>query len=286
MPADTMGHRNQIIGVIRFSYPATDGFAASRMEEGALEAMLYSPDRLASRFAYLETVTLPSLAAQTDGDFDCVILAGTSLPRDAQARLLALADRHSFLRIAFLDRMGPLAAARRSFRRAVRDDATHVTGFRLDDDDALGVDYVAKARDRADRLLAGGFAEGPTCVAFTRGLYWDLHDPDQPFHSFREAYAPSLACAMITTADMPTCIYRYNHRRIATFIPTYLEPGGHEMFIRTLHESNDSGRSIPPHSEPMETVRGRKLLEQRFGIDPEAAMALMAGPVRNSDGSH
>jgi len=269
--------RNQIIGLIRFSYPATEGFAVSGMDEDALLAMLYDPARLASRFAYLETITLPSLAAQTDGDFTCVILAGDSLPADHKQRLRALRDRFPFVRPIFMERMGPLPSAKRSFRRAVRDGTTHVTGFRLDDDDALAVDYIAKTRDRADRLIAGGFADNPLAIAFTRGLYWDLNDRTAPFREFRETYAPSLACAMVTSPDMDTCIYRYNHRRLASFVPTWLEPGGAAMFIRTLHDTNDSERSIPPHSKPMDTDRGRKLLVERFGLDPDAAMGLMRG---------
>ncbi|CTQ50226.1 glycosyltransferase [Jannaschia donghaensis] len=270
--------RNQIIGLIRFSYPATEGFAASAMGPDALQAMLYDPARLTARFAYLETLVLPSLAAQTDGDFTCGILAGSNLAPDWQDRLRAMTDRYSFVRPIFLDRMGPLPAAKRAFRRCVDARADHVTGFRLDDDDALAVDYIEKTRDRADRLIAGGFADSPVCVAFTRGLYLDLNDPIQPFHAFREAYAPSLACAMITAPDIPTCIYRYNHRRIASFIPTYLEPGGDEMFIRTQHDTNDSNRAAPPHAQPISTGQGADLLRKRFGVDPAAAFALMPTP--------
>lgn len=270
--------RNQIIGLIRFSYPATEGFAASRLSQDGLQKMLYDPARMAVRFAYLETLVLPSLAAQTDGDFTCVILAGATLPDQWKDRLRALTDRFPFVQPVFLERMGPLPAAKRAFRRSVDESATHVTGFRLDDDDALAVDYIEKTRDRADRLIAGGFAETPICVAFTRGLYWDLHAPQQPFHRFREAYAPSLACAMITAPDMPTCVYRYNHRRIASFIPTYLEPGGNEMFVRTQHGTNDSGRSVPPHAEAIDASEGARVLRKRFGLDPAVALGLMPTP--------
>lgn len=270
-----MGIRNQIIGVIRFSYPATEGFKVSQLGAAALQDMLYAPARLTARLAYLETLVLPSLAAQTDGDFTCVILAGDTLPGQWQDRLRALTDRFPFAKPVFLERKGPLQAAKSSFRRAVQDDATHVTGFRLDDDDALACDYIEKTRDRADRLIAAGLAEKPACVAFTSGLYWDLKASQEPFHLFREAYAPSLACAMITAPDMPTCIYRYNHRRIASFIPTYLEPGEQEMFVRTQHETNDSNRSAPPHATPISTPDGLALLTKRFGIDAQAARALM-----------
>ncbi|MEM7488056.1 MAG: glycosyltransferase [Pseudomonadota bacterium] len=275
-----MAIRNRILGVMRFSYPASEGFAVSRLSEAALEAHLYDAARLETRFRYLETIAIPSLAAQTDPDFLCVLLAGASLPGPHRRRLRDLADGHPFLKAVFLDRMGAFAAAKRAFRRGLDhwDDVTHVTGFRMDDDDAVATDYVARTRDLADRLLAAGLAQGPTAIAFARGTYWDLHDPAQPFHDFREAQPLGLACAMTTTADLPTCIYRYNHRRLASHVPTHMVPGDAPMFLRTLHGHNDSGRRIPPHADPLDIDRGRALLADRFGLDPDAALALMPDP--------
>ena len=270
-----MAPRNQIVGLIRFSYPATDGFAVSHMPEDALLELLHDPARLAARFAYLETLALPSLAAQTDGDFTCVVLAGTALPAAWKDRLRALPDRFPFVRPVFLDRMGAYAAARKGFRRAVRPGADRVTGFRMDDDDAVAVDYVARTRDRAGRLIAAGLADAPLCLAFTRGLYLDLRTPDDPFHRVSEGQAASLACAMVTGPEMATCVYRYNHRRIAAFVPTYLEPGEADMFLRTRHGWNDSGRVTPPHATAVPTGQGAALLRDRFGLDPAAVLALM-----------
>ena len=270
-----MGFRNQIIGLIRFSYPATEGFAVSRRSEEELEALLYDPVRLDRRFAYLETITLPSLAAQTDADFTCVILGGATLLPRYKGRLRDLAEKYAFLKPVFLERMGPLPSAKRSFRRALEEGSTHVTGFRLDDDDALAVDYIARTRDMADRLIGAGMAEGPTALGFSHALYWNLNDPKQPFHEFRESQPAGQACAMITTSELETCIYRYNHRKLACHIPTLLTPGDAPMFLRTLHGHNDSDRRIPPHAVAMPEKRGRRLMAERFGLDPDAAMTLM-----------
>ncbi len=271
-----MALRNQIVGVIRFSFPATGGFAASRLGAGALEAMLYDPARLDRRFAWFEGITLPSLAAQTDDAFRCVILAGETLPAASRDRLRSLCADHAFLDLCLHPAGGPLSSAKRAFRQAVDGDSTHVTGFRLDDDDAVARDYVARTRARSDALLAGGFATGPTALAFTHGLSWNLRAPDRPFHALRETCAPSVACAMITDAAIATCVYRYNHRRIASFVPTFLEPGDAPMFVRTLHDLNDSGRTVPPHAEALETPDGLSVLAERFGLDPARTTSLMA----------
>ncbi|UWQ20882.1 putative rhamnosyl transferase [Jannaschia sp. W003] len=268
---------NEIIGVLRFSYPAKEGFAVSGMEEAALEAHLYDDARLKARFRLLETVALPSLAAQTDPDFALVILAGTTLPIRHRQRLRSLESAYPFLQVCFMERTGALAAAKRSFRRGIRGAPSHVTGFRIDDDDAVATDYVARTRDMADRLLGADLANRPTVVAFARGVYWDMHAPAQPFWDFREAQPLGLACAMITDADLPTCVYRYNHRRLPCHVPTLMEPDGH-AFLRTLHGHNDSGRSIPPHATRLPTRRARRMLAERFGLDADRAIALMPEP--------
>lgn len=271
---------NRIVGVLRFSYPASDGFAASHLSEAALEATLYDEARLAIRLRYLETIALPSLAAQTDADFTLVLIAGATLPKRWRLALRMLETVHPFLRVLFLDRMGALAAARRAFRLGLEDgpEPTHVTGFRIDDDDAVATDYMARTRDLADRMLRAGLADAPTAIAFAHGLYWDLHDPDAPFRTVRETRPLGLACAMVTTAALETCIYRYNHRRLPAQVPTLMLPGEAPMFLRTLHGHNDSGRADPAGAAPLPTVTARRLLRDRFGLDDVAAMALMPVP--------
>jgi hypothetical protein len=273
---------NRIAGVLRFSYPAKEGFELSRLPEDEVLATLYDEDRLARRFRLLETVTLPSLAAQTDGDFALAILAGDTLPAPHRTRLEELAARHPFLRVLFLPRRGALPSAKDAYRDALRHwgDApcTHVTGFRIDDDDAVATDYVARTRDLAHRLLHAGLAGEPTAIGFTRGLYWDTNDPARPFHDVREDRALGLASAMITTPDLPTCIYRFNHRKLGCFVPTQLVPTDEPMFLCTLHGHNDSGRSIPPNARAVPFRRAARLLSDRFGLDPDAALALMPVP--------
>lgn len=272
-----MSFNNQIIGLMRFSYPAKEGFSVSQMEETDLEAHLYDPERLEKRFKYLETITLPSLAGQTDPDFVQVILGGTSMPFRFKKRLRALEEQYAFLKCVFLPRMGALGAAKRAFRRGIAEGATHVTGFRIDDDDAVSVDYIARTRDLADKVIGAGLADRPYIIAFSKGVYWDMNSPSKPFHEFREAQPLGLACAMITTAEMETCVYRYNHRRLACHVPTYMDPDEF-MFLRTLHQHNDSGRKIPPHAQRMDLERGRRLMENRFSLDADAALALMPDP--------
>lgn len=269
--------KNQIIGVMRFAYPAQEGFAVSGLSTEDLEAHLYDPDRLARKFALMETITLPSLAGQSDMDFTLVILAGETMPHRYKKRLRLLQEQYAFLRCVFFPRMGALGAGKRAYRRGLVDGTTHVTGFRIDDDDAVAVDYVARTRVLADKTLDAGLADRPYVIAFSKGVYWDLYDPKAPFHEFREPQPLGLACAMITTREMETCIYRYNHRRLPCHVPTFMDPDGH-MFLRTLHDHNDSGRKIPPHAVEFTPEKALKILSKNFSLDIEQALKLMPEP--------
>ena len=58
----------QVIGLCWFSYPAIGGLQVDH-------------DTIEERFALFEAVALPSLRAQTDPNFDLIIVVGDQLPR-------------------------------------------------------------------------------------------------------------------------------------------------------------------------------------------------------------
>lgn len=267
---------NQIVGVCRFSYLGLGGFEASKLDRDQLAEMLYDPARMRRRFALFETICLPSLAAQTDMDFRLVVLIGTSMPMRFRKRLKGLAERYPFLQVCALEPNGPLNATKRAYRRGTNDNADFITGFRIDDDDAVAVDYIAKTRAAADQLLHMGWtdADNPAVIAFHRGIYWDMTDRAQPFHDFREIGPLGLASAMVTRRDDHSNMFRWNHRRVAAHVRMWSDPTDW-MFVRTLHRNNDSGRSIPPGAVPIPDAEARTLLQARFGLDPDKAMALM-----------
>jgi len=269
--------QHQIVGVCRFSYPSLGGFAGPQLDPAELEARLFSPKRLERRFELFETLTLPSLAAQTDRDFRLVVLIGRGLQMRYKNRLRDLAETYPFLMISQQDPSGPLVSTRKAFRRALEPGTDYVTGFRIDDDDAVAVDYIARTRNTAETLLREGWVgpADPAVIAFHRGIYWDLNASEQPFFDFKEKMPLGLASAMVAAADAQVNIFRWNHRHLPAHVRCWTDPK-HVMFIRTLHQTNNSDRSMPPGALPIETADGMGLLRDRFGIDPDAAMALMA----------
>lgn len=267
---------NQIVGVCRFSYLGEGGFEASKQGLEKLEETLYDQQRMNRRFAFFERLCLPSLAAQTDQDFRLVVLIGTSMPMRFRTRLKGLAAQYPFIQICALEPHGPLNSTKRAYRRGLLDGADFMTGFRIDDDDAVAIDYIEKTRAAADQMITNGWADqdNPVVVAFHRGLYWDLNDKQDPFYDFREIGPLGLASAMVTKPDDHSNMFRWNHRRVAAYARCWSDPND-LMFVRTLHQHNDSDRSIPPGAIALDKFKAKALLKDRFGLDPDDVMPLM-----------
>jgi len=275
-----MGKRvkNQIVGVCRFSYLGEGGFETTKKRREKAEAELYDIERMRRRFAYFENICLPSLANQTDMDFRLVALIGDTMPFRWRRRLKDMMESYPFLHVCTLEAAGPLNSTRRAFRRGADDDADFITGFRIDDDDAVAKDYIARTRDIADKLLTIGWADvdTPAVIAFHRGIYWDMaRDDDEQFWDFSEMQPLGLASAMITPLESQVNIFRWNHRKLASQVRCWIDPQDY-MFVRTLHGYNDSDRSIPPDARLLPAWQAKKLFRDRFGLAPKKLLPLMA----------
>jgi hypothetical protein len=275
-----MGRRadNQVIGVCRFSYPSLGGFKlSSRGPEAVIDA-LYDPERLRRRFALFEAICLPSLAAQSDLDFTLVVLAGDAMPLRWRRRLRALRSRYPFLAICAAEPLGPLQATRRAFRVGADERVPFVTGFRIDDDDALAVDYVERLRETADRMLDLGWAdaETPVAIGYQTGLYWSLDDPDFALYRHSETRPTGQGTAMVAPFDFQQNIFRWNHAYLAAHVRCWTDPAP-VMFLRTLHGGNDSGRSIPRKAVKLSVAEGERHLRERFGLRLPRLRAMVEG---------
>jgi hypothetical protein len=155
------------------------------------------------RFALFETLCLPALAAQTDPDFRLVVLMGDAMPIRWRRRLKSLRAEYTFLEICAVEPLGPLQATRRAFRVGADERLPFVTGFRLDDDDAVAVDYVERLREIADRLLDLGWADAltPVVVGYQTGLYWPAGRSRAAALPLQRVTPTGQASAMVTAYD-------------------------------------------------------------------------------------
>ncbi|MDC6726462.1 glycosyltransferase, partial [Leclercia adecarboxylata] len=107
----------------------------------------------ARRWAWFESVTLPGLVGQSDPDYRVVVMTGPDLPQPWLGRLHEIAAAHPQIAVELVPPMPHhRAACARALRPHVEAAADWVGQFKQDDDDAVALDFVARAR-RDLRLL-------------------------------------------------------------------------------------------------------------------------------------
>lgn len=149
------------IGICRFSFCGKGDWRRSRAatSPAEIEAMraetaaeLYAPSRMELRFFLFENFLLPSLKAQTDKNFVCLVLTSDIMPEPYQERLRNLCAGDANLELlvssettvhqALWPRMSELNASA----------GRPLVNFRIDDDDCLSHDYVHELRSFMIRL--------------------------------------------------------------------------------------------------------------------------------------
>lgn len=265
----------QVIGLCRFSYPALGGF---QVEHETIEdriAYLYAPERLEERFALFESVALPGLKAQTDPDFEFMIVVGDQMPVAARRRLDDLvADMHQAHIIALPP--GRQRDVMKDVLRAARVDPSRgCIQFRFDDDDAVAVDYIARLRQAVEDT-AGLCADNKT-VAFdwTQGMMCEFGaDGIKITPTDRQLFVAALG--MHIRGKCPQTIMSFGHIKLAKFMPTIRFPKP-LMYLRGINGYNDS-RQKGEKPIPMEwaTDDDVLMLRERFAIDVDAVRRAFA----------
>ena len=255
---------NQIIGLLRFSYPSIGGFRRKHDTAEDAEAFLYDPDRLNRRIALFERFTLPCLKHQTDPDFTMLILAGKTMPALYLNRLEALTKDIPQVRLLAYPSLPHYRAMRMAYDEVTRSDATHRTTFRLDDDDAVDRDFIKRLRRLADRLAD----EVPTAIAFNKGFYVDYTQSPPEIFDATERTPLAVGTALTVPMDHPENIYRRNHRILAQFYNTFSEAET-PCYIRTVHRDNGSEPAFSGRTRDMSDDEIARILKEQFNLTPE-----------------
>lgn len=261
--------RNQIIGLIRFSYPAENGFSRTAPTPAALEAMLYAPERLELRFHLFSQLTLPSLLAQTDSEFTTVVLIGKSFPDAARQRLTTLLAPLQGAKIVALPPLPHYYATRRAFASATQGRATHLTGFRLDDDDAIDRDHIARMRQRSEGLLRLLGPDLPFVTGSNRGYFLERRPDDNRLVRVVEKAPLGIGLALTAPAGTGENIFRRNHRLAPQFYNAFTDAET-PAFIRSVHADNDSDAHASGLAEPIGWGEANQLIERDFPFTTDA----------------
>lgn len=264
--------KTQVSVLIRFSYLAQNGFRAALGGIEASRALLYDPARLARRFALFEALALPSLLAQTDPDFTAVFLIGSDFPAEARQRLVRLTAPLADPRILALPPLPMFRATRQAYLRTRRPGHTHLATSRLDDDDALSLDVIARLKAMAGPLAAVS-GDAPVAIAFNNGFFLELGAQENRLYQVMERTPGSQATTMLAPIEHSVTVFSRNHRHLGQFFNLYTE-AAHPTFIRSVHRDNDSEPFTSGQAIPHDDATLRALLQGRFAQSLEGLRSI------------
>lgn len=234
-----MAQQFKIVGVMRFSV-LTPTYYSERFDGlDAIAAHLFSPERMALRFHIFETLVLPSLLAQSDQGFELVILTAQSLPAEYMARLEQAVSVAPNIRLFPVGPEKHYQLIKQAYQSVDVEGASHRVMFRLDDDDAVALNYIKRLRQLARGLLRLQSKSQPQAIAFNRGFYVEMNEGENTVFDACERAPLSTGTALLAPADYTRNPYRYNHRQLAQHYSLYSDISA-PAFIRTIHGDNKS----------------------------------------------
>lgn len=257
----------QVQGLCRFSVPCTGGFKKFQDSLEDRRAALYAPRRLDVRTLWFEQVCLPSLRAQTDKDFTLHLVLGEDLPEPWRGRVEAAISACSQIKPHWRA-PGDHRAMCRDVLWGGRDAARAVVAeFRLDDDDAVAVDYVAQLRRLWPKVGRMANPAGRVALDHGKGVVLEAVDGGQIKPHVLQTHCWSAGLTLYLRPDDESTIMDFPHHKIWARVP-FVNLCEQVMFIRGDHGHNDArtpfGAGLPVGVPEAEIV---PLLARRFDVD-------------------
>ena len=250
---------------MRFSVLTPTYYSERFSSLDAIAEHLFSPERMSLRFHLFESLVLPSLMAQSDAGFDLVILTAERLPEVHFDRLQTLLEDLPHIHLRRVGTARHYQLIKDGYNSIAPDGATHRVLFRLDDDDAVDLNYIRRVRRTATALHQVRPASMPQMMAFNRGFYLRLGSPENEVFDAVERAPLSTGTALLAPVDYSRNPYRYNHRQLAQHYTCFSDIGT-PSFIRTIHGDNKSNPTPMGLTGQMKPAAMRRALKTHFGL--------------------
>lgn len=256
---------------MRFSYPALGGFKLSKAGLDQARATLYEPARLERRFTLFEKLTLPSLLKQKPSNCEIAFIIGEDLPQPYRARLEALI---ASLPRARLFPLPPIENEVAHITAALRvDDTEYLATTRLDDDDALALDCLARIERICQQVLDTQLVPLPLCIAFNNGLFLRKSADGIRLYGAPQKTPIGIGLTLLAPRALRQTVYTRNHRSVGAYW-NCITDATNLSFIRSVHDDNDSSAWSDGRMIEYSDSQLKKILARRFGLDLESLRKL------------
>jgi hypothetical protein len=263
--------QQEVLIVLRFSYFGTSGWKSDFSKD---QALLFDKDRLITRLSLLQSLPLPSLAAQSDQNFHLMILSSFDMPQWAQNSLAEVCaealpeGQYTILprRIGFAHRhLAKFIAARYPEQP---EQATSVLQTILDDDDGFSSDLIASMRREMAELPPLADGNDLRFVSFSRGYGLDLSSKNSETYALYHHRYPFINLGLTMAGGRAgKNILQIRHRKTPLLYPHRLV-GGPPMFVRSVHEANDSRVEVTARWRAIPDWRQDAEVQARFPYLP------------------
>ncbi len=268
--AEEVSQLVQIGGLIRFSIPCDGGYQQTPETAEEKRAMLHAPARMAERFSYFENICLHTLKRQTDPNFTIGVLVGEDMPSHYRSKLDALLQDLPQARVIAKPYMPYRELVTQAFDEVFDQKTPFRLSFRLDDDDAVALDFIAELRARLPHILSLAGGLDPIGIAFLLGLTL-IRGEIVPTVNARPL---GLGLGVLAPAGRKVHALSYGHEKLHQNMPVLMDPYP-VMSLRAFHESNDSEVVLPAGRRPeMSQSDIAATLERRFALDIAKVLAL------------
>lgn len=207
-------------GYIRFSFLGRGDTKISKTfeaDEKSARERLYDSARMEQRFHLFKRLCLPSLRAQTDPDFHVAVLVSGRMPKRFKVRLAAMIAPLPQLRIHYSRATDVQLAARSALKDLVGGYTKNSVHFRLDDDDAVGKDFIANLKSLAAHV------QPETLITQPRGCTVFCHE-GAPYVEPQSSMFHSVGWARVNAPGDIRTPFKFGHVRAATRFAAISDP--------------------------------------------------------------
>lgn len=219
----------QILFFTRFSIydPTTKGFRCVKQND--YFEYLFSKERLEKKFVIFEKLTVPSVANQTQQNWNWHIFTSHYLPVQYIVRLEQLTENHPNIHVHFVQDMKDF----RQLAHKIQQQYPHFASVRLDDDDGLSPDYV--------NILSTFEHEKSKFISFPNGQLVTLDKNDNIIYGEKIHYKRNAFGLAAINFNVFSC----NHTKIHQFYDV-IYPENKDMFFAFCSDVCDTKRKFRP----------------------------------------